>query len=178
MPSTGPRQLTGGGRRDPLPPPKRERVASSERSSGPRPSPLSAAPELAPRPRDPIPVPTADATALLFLPPGTEPCPPHPIFRPRSSYSSPPPGVPRASPRRPPLPPDGYNDADNQRSVDATRDPLPEDDRLRAAQSASLSSPPPRAGGCVRGAEHQRPVTPGIAQPLGQVPPHGCPSSS
>ncbi len=78
----------------------------------------------------------------------------------------------------PPLPPDGYNDADNQRSVDAARDPLPEDDRLRAAQSASLSSPPPRAGGCVRGAEHQRPVTPGIVQPLGQVPPHGCPSSS
>ena len=146
-----------------MPPAKRERVASTERSSGPRPSPSSAPPELAPRPQDPIPVPTADAAALLFLPLRTEPRSPRPIFRSRTSYSSPPPGVPRASPGRPLLPPDGYNDADNQHSVDATRDRLPEDDRLRAAQSASLSSPLPRAGGCVRNAEHQHPVTPGIA---------------
>jgi hypothetical protein len=175
LPSTGPQQLMGGGRRDPLPPPKRERVASTKRSSGPQPLPSSAVPELAPRPWDPILVPTANATALLFLLPGTEPRPPRPIFRPRSSYSSPPPGVLQASPCCPPLPPDGYNNADNQRSVDTARDLLLEDNRLRAAQSALLSSPPPRAGGCMRGAEHQRPVTPGIAQPLGQVPPRGYP---
>ena len=110
------------------------------------------------------------------LPPArSESHPPCPIFRPRSSYSSPPPGVPQAS-LPPPPPPDGYNNADNQRSLDAVRDRLPEDDRLRATQSASLLSPLPRAGGCVRGAEHQRPVTPRIVQPLGQVPPQGCPS--
>ncbi len=111
------------------------------------------------------------------LPPArAESHPPRPIFRPQSLYSSPPPGVPRAS-LLPPLPPDGYNIANNQHSVDAARDPLPEDERLRVTQSALLSSPPPRARGCVRGAEHQHPVTPGITQPLGQVPPHGCPSS-
>ncbi len=128
------------------------------------------------------------------LPPGPHPGPDRQRYRPplplarHQALSTPPyllaPIIVLFTPARssaslslpPPLPLDSYNDADNQRSVDAARDLLPEDDRLRAAQSASLSSPPPRAEGCVRGAEHQRPVTPGIAQPLGQVPPYGCPS--
>ncbi len=53
------------------PSPKRDGGASVARSSGPHPqaSPSPATPELAPRPRDPIPVPAADAFVLLFLPP-------------------------------------------------------------------------------------------------------------
>jgi hypothetical protein len=42
----------------------------------------------------------------------------------------------------PPLP-DGHDNADNQRSVDAARDPLPEDNRPLATKSALLSSLPP-----------------------------------
>ena len=74
-----------------------------------------------------------------------------------------------------PSPPDGDDNVVNQRSVDATMDPLPEDNRRQATQSASSLSPPPRKGG---GHRTQRPVTPEITQPLGQVPPHGHPSSS
>ena len=59
----------GGGRRDPPLPPKCDGVASTKRLSGPRSSPSPTAPELAPRPRDPVPVPAADVAALLFLPP-------------------------------------------------------------------------------------------------------------
>jgi hypothetical protein len=127
-------------------------------------------------PPGPHPSPAINAAALLFLLPllslihlalssGPNHHTPHPCQELREP------------PRRPPLPPDGYNDANNQRSVDAASDPLREDERLRATQSALLLSPPPRAGGCMRGAEHQSPVTPGIAQPLHQVPPHGCSSS-
>ena len=48
-------------------------------------------------------------------------------------------------------PPDGDNDADDQRSVNATMNPSAEDDS---------------------------PVAPGITQPLSQVPPHVYPSSA
>ena len=51
----------------------------------------------------------------------------------------------------PPSPPDGDNDADDQRSVNATLDPSSEDNRPRATQSTSSSSPPPTTEG---GAEH------------------------
>jgi len=49
--------------------PKRDGGASAAQRSSPRPSPLPAAPELAPRPWDPVPGQDATATALLFLPP-------------------------------------------------------------------------------------------------------------
>jgi hypothetical protein len=103
----------------------------------------------------------------------TPPC----NFGPRYSSSSPLLGILRASLPPPLSPPDGDNDANDQRSVDATMDPSPEDDRLRATQSTSLSSPPPTTGGG-EGCRTQRPVAPGITQPLCQVPPHGHPSSS
>ena len=160
-----------------MPPPKRDRVASTERSSGPRPSPSSAAPELAPRPRDPILVSTANVAALLFLLPALSLV--HPaLYLPASIIVLHTPARSSASLLAPPLLPDGHDNADNQRSVDAARDPSPEDDRPLATKSASLPSLPPRAGGCVSGVEHRRPVAPVIAQPLGQVPPHGRPSSS
>ena len=64
-----------------------------------------------------------------------------------------------------PLPPsalDGEdNNADDQRSVEATKDPSPEDHvRTRATQSASLSSPPSRA------AEHSALSLPGSCSRL------------
>ena len=57
------------GREERPPSPKRDAGASAARSSGPQASPSPAAPKLAPRPRDPVPVPAADTFALLFLPP-------------------------------------------------------------------------------------------------------------
>ena len=77
-----------------------------------------------------------------------------------------------------PLPPNNDDNADDQRSGNAARDPLPENDRCGHPKSPSLLSLPSGAGGCVRGAEHQRPVAPKIVQPLGQVPPQGHPSLS
>ena len=53
----------------------------------------------------------------------------------------------------PPPPPDGDNDADDQRSINATMEPLPEDNMPQATQSTSLLSPPPTTGGA-RGTEH------------------------
>jgi hypothetical protein len=79
------------GREERPPSPKRDGGASATQSSSPRPSPSPAAPELVPRPRDPLPGPAATAAALLFLPPAmslvhpTPPC----TFRPRYSSSSP-----------------------------------------------------------------------------------------
>lgn len=81
------------------------------------------------------------------LPPAcAEPRPPPPpcTFQPRYLSSSPLPGLPRAFSPPPLSPPDGNNDADDQRSVEDTMEPLSEDDRPRATQSALLSSPPPR----------------------------------
>ena len=134
------------GREERPPSLKRDGGVSAARSSGPQASPSPTTPELAPRPRDPVPVLAADAFALLFLPPALslvhpprlvpsslDTCHPHPCqgFREPS--------------RPPPLsPPDGNNDADDQRSVEDTMEPLSEDDRPRATQSALLSSPPPR----------------------------------
>ena len=57
------------GRKERPPSPKRDGGASAVQPSSPRPSPSPAAPELAPRPWDPVPGPDATATALLFLPP-------------------------------------------------------------------------------------------------------------
>ena len=160
-----------------MPPPKSDRVASTKRLSGPRPSPSSAAPELTHRPWDPTPVPATNAAALLFLPPALSLV--HPaLYLPASIIVLHTPARSSASLLAPPPLPDGHDNADNQRSVDAARDPSPEDDRPLATKSASLSSLPPRVGGCVSGAEHRRPVAPVIAQPLGLVPPHGRPSSS
>jgi hypothetical protein len=104
-------------------------------------------------------------------PPPPPPPPTPPQHHPPARWSAPLPAPP------PPLT-DGHDNADNQCSIDAARDPLPEDDKPLGTESALLLSLPPRAGGCVSGAEHQLPVAPVIAQPLGQVPPHGRPSSS
>jgi len=173
-PSTGTRQLTSGGRRDsPL---KRDGGASATWSSSPRPSPSPspAAPELTPRPRDRRP---SHRRCRSPLPPArAEPCPPPPRLVPSGlDTCSPHPCQEfREPPCPPPLPPpDGDNDADDRRSVDATTDPLPENNRLRATQSTSLLSPLPTTGG---GRRTLHPVTPGITQMLCQVPPHGHPS--
>ena len=71
------------------------------------------------------------------VPPGLDLCPPHP----RQEFSKPPCRPP------PPSPPHGDNNADDQCSVEATREPSPEDDKPRDTQSVSSSSLPPRAGG-------------------------------
>ena len=65
-----------------------------------------------------------------------------------STSSSSPPGIPQASSPPPsPSPPHGDNNADDQRSVEATRKPSPEYDKPRATQYVSSSSLPPRVGG-------------------------------
>ena len=82
--------------------------------------------------RPPLPPACAEPRPPRLVPSSLNTCPPHPCqgFR---------------EPSRPPLsPPDGNNDADNQRSVEATTEPLSMDDRPRATQSALSSSPPPR----------------------------------
>jgi hypothetical protein len=141
--------------------------ASAARLYGPRPSPSPAMPELAPHPWDPVRVPATDAAAPLFLPPALSLI--HPalyllasIFvlltlarNPASLLAAPP----------PPSPPRGDNNAADQRSVEATRDPSPEDVRPRATQSASLSSPLSRAGGG-RGPEHSALSLPGLCSRL------------
>ena len=86
---------------------------------------------------------------------------------------------PKTDPCPPPLSPsEGNNNADDQRSVDVTMDPSPEDNRPRATQSTSLSSPPPTMGEGGEGCRTQHPVASGIMQLLGQVPPHSHPLSS
>ena len=85
------------------------------------------------------------------VPPGLDLCPPHP----RQEFSKPPCRPP------PPSPPHGDNNADDQCSVEATREPSPEDDKPRDTQSVSLSSLPPRAGGGGEGAEHSTLLLPG-----------------
>jgi hypothetical protein len=112
------------------------------------------------------------------LPPArAEPHPPRPVPS-GLDHRTPHPRLEFREPPCPPPFPDGHDSANNQRSVDAARNPLPEDDRPLATKSMLLLSLPPRAGGCVSGAEHQRPVALVIVQPLGQVPPHGCQSLS
>jgi hypothetical protein len=153
-------------------PPSETRRRGIARSSGPRPSPSPATPELAPHLWDPLRVPATDAATPLFLPPALSLI--HPaLYLPASIFVLLTPARnPTSLLTAPPLP---LPPAD-QRSVEATRDPSPEDVRPRATQSASSSSPPSRAGG--GGRRTQRPVAPGIVQPLGRVPPHGHPSSS
>jgi hypothetical protein len=87
--------------------------------------------------RPPLPPARAEPHPPGLVPPGLDLRLPHP----RQEYRKP----PRRPP--PPSPPHGDNNALDQRSVEATRDPSPEDVRPRATQSASLSSPPSRAGG-------------------------------
>jgi hypothetical protein len=87
-----------------------------------------------------------------------------------STSSSSPPGIPQASSPPPsPSPPHGNNNAYDQRSVEATRKQSPEYDKPRASQYVSSSSLPPRVGGGRgEGCRTQRPVAPGIAQPISQ----------
>ena len=119
--------------------------ASAARSSGPQPS-LSPV-TLGPRPG-------LDHLRCRPPPPPAcvEPCPPHHVTtsRHRSSSSSPRPGILQAS-----LPPP--NNADDQRSDEATREPSPEDDK---PWQPSLW----RGEGC----RTQCPVAPGIAQLISQ----------
>ena len=61
--------MINGGREERPPPPKCDEGVSAVRSSGPRPLPSPATPELAPHPWDPVRVPATNAAAPLFLPP-------------------------------------------------------------------------------------------------------------
>ena len=162
---------TNKGREERPPSPKRDGGASATRSSSPRPSPSPAAPKLATCPRDPVPGPATTTAALLFLLPALSLA--HPtLYLPASIPVLLTPARNSASLPAPPLsPPDGDNNADDQRSVNATMEPSPEDYRPWATQSTSLSSTPPTTGGG-EGCRTQRPVAPGITQPLCQVPPH------
>ena len=81
-------------------------------SSGPRPSPSPATPELAPHPWDPVRVPATNAAAPLFLPPALSLI--HPtLYLPASILSSSPlPGILQASSPPPlPSPPHGNNNS-------------------------------------------------------------------
>ena len=147
------------------------------RSSGPQASPSPATPELAPRPRDPVPVPAAaNAFVLLFLPPALSLV--HPaLYLPALIFVllTPLPGLPRAFSPPPLSPPNGNSDADNQRSIEAMMDSFSEDDRPRATQYALSSSPPPRTRrGGEGGAQNTRSL-PGSRSRLGRVPTHRHP---
>jgi hypothetical protein len=164
------------------PSPKRDRGASAARSSSrPVPGPAIYArharahpPPQGPRPgpsrhrcRPPLPPARAEPRPPRLVPSGLDNRPPHPC----QEFREP--------PCPPPLsPPEGNNNANDQRSVDATIDPSPEDNRPRATQSTSLSSPPPTMGEGGEGCRTQHPVASGIMQLLGQVPPHSHPLSS
>jgi hypothetical protein len=134
------------GREERPPSTKRDGGASATRSSSPRPSPSPAAPELAPCPRDPFPGPAATAAALLFLPPALSLV--HPTLYLPASILLTPARNSVSLPAPPWSPPVGDNDADDdQRSVNTTMEPSPEDFRPRATQSTASSSTPPTTGG-------------------------------
>ncbi len=113
-----------------------------------------------PLPLVPVRVPITDAAALLFLcrpplsparaephpphlvPPGLDLCPPHP----RQEFRKPPLRPP------PPSPPHGDSNTNDQQSVEATREPSPED-----------------AGAGGGGRRTQCPVAPEITQPISQT---------
>ena len=161
------------------PSPKRDGGASAARSSS---RPVPGHRRRPPRPSSPParPGPSRHHCHPPLPPARAEPRPPalSCTFRPRYSSSSPLPGIPRASLSLPPplSPPNKDNDANDQRSVDATMDPLPEDDRPRATQSTSSSSPPPTTGG--GGAEHSALCRFRDHAAALSVPLHGHPSLS
>ena len=121
------------GREERPPSPKRDGGASAARSSGPQASPSPAAPELAPRPRDPVPVPAADTFALLFLPPVLSLI--HPaLYLPASILVLLTPDRASVSLLAPsPVSPDGNNDADDQRRATSPLPPTPEAALAKAA---------------------------------------------
>ena len=125
---------------------KCEGGASATRSSCPQQSLSPATPKLAPRPRSldhrrccpPPPPACVDICPPRRVPPGLN----------GSTSSSSPPEIPQASSPPPsPSPPHGNIIANDQRSVEVTRKPSPEYDKLRATQYVSSSSLPPRVGG-------------------------------
>ncbi len=167
-----------GGRGERPSPPKHDGGASAARSSGPRPSPSPAMPELAPHPWDPVRVPATNAAAPLFLPPALSLI--HPaLYLPASIFVL-------------------LTPARNPASLLAAAPSLSSPRRQQCRQPAQHQSHEgPIAGGCQaaghpvrivivpavqgRGGEGRRtqcPVAPGIVQPLGWVPPHGHPSLS
>ena len=166
-----------GGREERHPSPKRDGRASAPRSPGPRPSPSPAGYELAPRRQDPVPGPADNAFALRFLPPTLSLVYPALYLsasililltpaRNSTSLLAPPPH----------LPPTGTTTSTTSAALTPgwTR-------RWRTTEGGPPSTRrrrplhPKRGGG---GRRTQRPVTPGITQPLGQVPLHGHLSSS
>ena len=166
--SMGTRQSTRGGRRDP-PSRKRDGGASATRSSSPWPSPSPAAPKLAPRPRDPIPGPAATAAALLFIPPALSLVHHPALYLPASilvlltparnsaSLPAPPPHLPRTATTMP--------------TTSAALTPqwtCHQRTTGRGQPSPRRHRPHPHNGG-VEGCRTQRPVAPGITQPLCQV---------
>jgi hypothetical protein len=153
-----PRSATIDGGREERPPLRNTTTgASTARSSGPQPSPSPASPSLPPTPGTPY---------------GSRPptLPPPSSSHPRCASSTPVLLTPTRNPASllaapPSLSPHGDNNTADQSSVEATRDPSLEGIRPRATQSASLSSPPSRAGEG-EGRRTQRPVALGIVQPL------------
>jgi hypothetical protein len=162
------------------PPPKRDGGVSAARSSGPRPSPSPATPELAPHdPWDPLQVPATNAAAPLFLRPALSLI--HPaLYLPASIFVFLTPARNTASLlAAPPLPLPPT--ATTTPSTSAASKPRGTHRRRTSGHgppSLRRCRPrrPGRGGG--EGRRTQRPVTPGIVQPLGQVPPHGHSSSS
>jgi len=164
------------GREERPPSPKRDGGASTTRSSGPQALPSPVTPELAPRPRDPVPVPAADAVALLFLPPALRLV--HPALylpaailavlltpaRASASLLAAPPCLPPTATTMPTTSAASKPQWTHCLRTQAAGHPV----RVVAVPT-SQNAP----GGGGRGAEH--PVAPGITQPLGQVPLHRHP---
>ena len=97
-----------------------------------------------PLPPGPRPGPSRHRCRAPLPPALAEPCPPHLV--PSGLDNRPPHPCQkfREPPYPPPSPPNGNNDADDQRSVDATMDLSPEDYMPWAIQSTLLSSTPPQ----------------------------------
>ena len=111
--------------------------------------------------RPPIPPARAGPHPPCLVPPGLDLCPPH------SHQESCKPS------RRPPLPLQCCRPAQRQ----SHEGPIA-GGRQAAAHPARVVVVLTIQGGGGEGRRTQRPVTPGIVQPLGWVPPHGHPSSS
>ena len=168
----------GGGRR--YPPVRNATGGYLPRAvSGPRPSPSPATPELAPHPWDPLRVPATNAATPLFLPPALSLIHPAlylpasifvlltPARYPTSLFAAPPLPLPPTATTTPPT-----STASKPRGTH----------RRRTSGRGPRPSPrrrcPRRPGRGKGGCRTQRPVAPGIVQPLGRVPTHGHPSSS
>jgi hypothetical protein len=150
-----------GGQEERPPSPKRDggHPQRGRPVAGHRPSPSPVAPELAPHPRDPVPVPAADSAAFLFLPPTLSLV--HPALHLPAWIL-----ILQLTP------------ASNSVSLLTAAHPFPPngDNHVTCRQSTAGRGPPslrrrhprhPEQGGGRR--RTQRPVAPRIVPPLGQV---------